>query len=327
MLLNPNKWICRICVFPVLISFLFVLELSAYTKSQLETVSLQLRWFHKFQFAGYYAAVEKGFYAEEGLDVKLKNFDPEKGRHKPVFTGEVDYGISDATLLKFRKEGQPVVLLSQIFQYSPLVLLTSKESGIISPKMLEGKKVMYVDVQASAMFNHTLGNAEKVQQIPHSYNYNDIFTGKVDAMAAYISDQPFKLWQEGKKFNIINPRDYGINFYGDNLFTTENEIINHPRRAEKMIRATIKGWKYAHDHPDEIIDLIISKYDPNLSRPQLEYEAGMIYMMIQPDLVNLGKIDTAKYKSIAEEYLRLKMTNSGEVPDGFIYKGGSDKPE
>jgi two-component system sensor histidine kinase EvgS len=70
--------------------------------------------------------------------------------------------------------------------------------------------------------------------------------------------------------NIIDPRDYGIDFFGDNLFATEKEIKEHPERIEEIIRAVKRGWQYALDHPEEIVDLILKKYDQsNLSRNHL----------------------------------------------------------
>ena len=108
----------------------------------LEPVTIQLRWFHQFQFAGYYAAIEKGFYAEEGLRVSLREFEPGKDRIAPVLEGKAQYGVGDPSLLKLRMQGQPLVVLAQIFQHSPSVLITRRESGVFSPEELAGKKVM-----------------------------------------------------------------------------------------------------------------------------------------------------------------------------------------
>ena len=104
----------------------------------LEPVTIQLRWFHQFQFAGYYAAIEKGFYAEEGLRVSLREFEPGKDRIAPVLEGKAQYGVGDPSLLKLRLLGQPLVVLAQIFQHSPSVLITRRESGVFSPEELAG---------------------------------------------------------------------------------------------------------------------------------------------------------------------------------------------
>jgi ABC-type nitrate/sulfonate/bicarbonate transport system substrate-binding protein len=108
----------------------------------LEPVTIQLRWFHQFQFAGYYAAIEKGFYAAEGLQVSLREFEPGKNRIAPVLRGNAQYGVGDPGLLALRNQGKPVVVLAQIFQHSPAVLIARRESGIFSADELVGKRVI-----------------------------------------------------------------------------------------------------------------------------------------------------------------------------------------
>ena len=292
---------------------------------RIETVSLQLRWFHQFQFAGYYAAVEKGFFAEEGLNVVLKELDPNQVRYQPGFSTATDYGVGDASLLQYRLQGEPVVLLAQIFQHSPLVLLSARESGLVSPEMLAGKKVMMTeDAAIIAMFETILGGMSSIRQIPQSYDTDDLFNGRADAMTAYLTDQPFRLKQQGKAVNIINPRSYGVDFYGDNLFTSEAELRHHPQRVEKVLRATLKGWYYALLHPQEIIDLILKKYPTRLNREELEYEAMMTAQMILPDLIPLGEINLNRFQQIADIYARQGLVKSRVVPADFIYREGGN---
>ena len=312
---------------PIVFSFVFLLcvDVACAQSPALEPVTIQLRWFHQFQFAGYYTAIEKGFYAAEGLRVSLREFAPDTGWVAPVLEGKVQYGVGGPGLLKLRAEGAPVVVLAQTFQHSPEILLTLRESGIFSPYELVGKNVMYPledtgSAPVQAMFLETLGGLDRVTVIPHSYNYEDLQKGKVDAMTGYLSNEPLRLKQKGVEVNIIDPRSYGIDFYGDNLFTTEKEIAEHPERVEKVIRATLKGWAYALEHKDEIIDLIQKKYNPMLSRDQLVYEAKVIDQMIMPDLVPIGEINFRRYERSAETYHRLGMSTTSAVPQGFIYK-------
>lgn len=224
------------------------------------------------------------------------------------------------------------MVLAQIFQHSPSVLLTRRESAILDPYSLNGKKVMMSrvdvgDVSLHAMLLETIRNLDKVSIIPHSYNPDDLAAGEVDAIAAYLSNEPFRLKQRGVPVNIIDPRSYGIDFYGDNLFTTEMEIRNNPERVEKVLRATLKGWRYALTHKDEIIDLIRSKYASQIDRDQLEHEAKVIDQMIMPDLIPIGDISPGRYKGIAETYQRLGITETGSVPNGFLYNSIEKKSD
>ena len=123
-----------------------------------ESIHLQLRWHHQFQFAGYYAALEKGYYKKAGLDVSIHNGTPEKLPVKEVLQGHAQYGVGNSELLLERLRGAPLVALAAIYQHSASVLLARKETEILSPDDLIGKKVMmlgqYVDADFIAMFSN-----------------------------------------------------------------------------------------------------------------------------------------------------------------------------
>ena len=103
---------------------------------QLDKVTIQLKWFHQFQFAGYYAVVEKGFYSEEGLEVELRQRVAGTSHINDVLEDRTQYGVADSGLLWQRLQGKPVVLVAQIFQHSPLVFATLKDSGILTAEDL-----------------------------------------------------------------------------------------------------------------------------------------------------------------------------------------------
>jgi len=297
-----------------------------HASDKLETVTIQFKWFHQFQFAGYYAALEKGYYAREGLDVVLRERDPKTDHIEDVVKGIAQYGVADAGLLLSRLQGKPVVLLSQIFQHSPLVFLTLKESGIRTPYDLSGKIIMIdSDVHKypalSALIKKTIGGTDKFTQIQETFRNEDMVEGKTDAMVAYVTDQPFWFKEMGGAVNVIDPRDYGIDFYGDNLFTTEQEIRAHPERVNKIKRATLKGWAYALEHPSEMVDLIFTKYNTRkFSREHLSHEAFETEKMIVPEFIMLGHFEHSRYQKIAETYVQLGLTNQSDVDERFYYK-------
>jgi|GEM_PF-507378 len=306
----------------VLLLFLFPIHYAF--GQELEKVTIQLKWFHQFQFAGYYAAKEKGFYQQEGLDVELRERDPASSPVDDVISGKAQYGILDSGLVLSRDAGKPVVLLEQIFQYSPLVFITLSKSGLRTPYDLVGKNVMTDSLGANdaalkAMIQKTLGDLSKVDWQEHSYNNQDLLDGKVDAMLAYITNEPFWFQEKNIAVNIIDPRDYGIDFYGDNLFTTETEVSQYPLRVEKIRRATIKGWKYALDNKAEIIELIQSKYNSQKhSLAHLQYEAKQVGKMILSQFIKLGHYEESRYDKIAETYRQLNLTDSHRAQEGFF---------
>ena len=290
-----------------------------------EKVSIQLKWQHAFQFAGYYAAVEKGFYRDAGLDVTLKEIDYSKSYVDQVLSGESEYGVSDSTLLIYHLQDKPVVLINQIFQHSPLVFLSLRGSGIISPYKMVGKTLSYNignkgDAPLSALLTKTLKDASNVKHVPVNENQEqDFINGKVDVISAYSSSQSHFFKEQGVAINIINPQSYGIDYYGDNLFTTKKELAEHPERVEKMSQATIKGWEYALAHPDEIIQLLRKKYAPALSKAHLQYEAQATRQMILPDLIELGAVDPQRYQQAAKDYQQLGFTRSTQIKKDFFY--------
>ncbi|MEO5343558.1 MAG: transporter substrate-binding domain-containing protein [Gammaproteobacteria bacterium SHHR-1] len=291
----------------------------------LEPVSIQLKWRHQFQFAGYYAALEKGFYAEEGLQVRLLERHPEYNAADSVTRGEAEYGTSNIGLLLARQQGKPVVLLAQIFQHSPLVLLTLQESGIQTPFDLRGKRVMFEaqgfeDAPLQVMLHSTLGSLDAFTQLPTNFRNDALLDQGVDAMAAYLTDQPFWYAQRDIPIRILDPRDYGIDHYGDNLFTTEAEIRNHPQRVAKVRRASLRGWRYALQHPKEIIDLILAKYNSQgLTRPQLQNEARQTARMILPEHVQLGHYEPSRFIKIAQSYAQAGLTPRLDIDPAMFY--------
>ncbi|MES9957259.1 MAG: transporter substrate-binding domain-containing protein [Sedimenticola sp.] len=290
-----------------------------------EKIRIQFKWFHQFQFAGYYAAVEQGYYADEGLEVELLERNPETSHVDDVVEGRAEYGVADAGLMLARIRGKPVVLLKQIFQHSPLVFLTLKESGLRNPQQLGGKRVMvdsagYSDAPLNALLLEALGSLDAAEIVAQSYRREDLLEKKVDAMVAYITDQPFWFRENGHDVNILDPRDYGIDFYGDNLFTSEHEFREHPERVERVIRATLKGWQYALEHQDELVDLILAKYNTQgFSRQHLLYEARMTAKMVALGVRELGSVERSRLEKIAGIYVELGKADRISIAPSFIY--------
>lgn len=288
-----------------------------------EVVDLQLRWHHQFQFAGYYAAVEKGFYKEEGLDVLIHAGDPTHQPVPEVLAGHAHYAEGNSEVLYQRLLGKPLVALAAIFQHSPSVLLTRRDSGIESVHDLMGKKVMLMNMTEDADFLSMFLNEDvslsQAQIMPSSYDINDLISGKVDAFNSYTTNEPYLLKQRNIAYNIIDPSTYRIDFYSDILFTSEAELRDHPKRVEAMRRATLKGWRYAMDHPDEIITLLLEKYHVEKTREHLEFEAAEMRKLIFPDLIEIGHMNPGRWQHMADTFVKAGLIKPGYKLDGFIY--------
>ena len=309
-----------------LLQCILVLFFSIPSSDAAESVTLQLKWKHQFQFAGYYAAIEKGYYTEEDLDVTLIEGKPGGSEIEDVISGRANFGVGMSDILLARLKGKPIVVLANIFQHSPAMLLAIRSSGISTPQDLFGRKVMlgtgFRSAELRAMFINEGLSLDQIQIIKPSWNLTDLTDGKVDGIAAYISDQPYFLNLKNIPYTIISPLTYGIDFYGDNLFTSEREIKQHPKRVAAFTRASLKGWKYALDHPEEITDLILSKYPDgkrNITREFLLYEANSYQKLIFRKFVDVGHMNPGRWKHIADTYVKLGMADKDYSLDGFLY--------
>ncbi len=290
-----------------------------------EQVSLQLKWLHSFQFAGYYAAKEKGFYAAENLDVTIHQRIPAISNIEQVLKNKSQYGVADTSLLEQRLNGKPVVVLASIFQHNPLIYITLKNSGIVSPYEFKGKRVMedsYDNAPLQAMLYETGISADEFIHLDNSLNADDLIAGKTDVMIGYLTDQVNYFKNKGVEINIIDPRNYGIDFLGDNLFTTEQEINRHPDRVQRFLRASLKGWDYALHHQEELIRIILNKYNPDnrLSAGHLRFEAQETVKMILPETIPIGHTDIKRFQRIADTYRQLGLIDSIDHLDDFIYQ-------
>jgi diguanylate cyclase (GGDEF)-like protein/PAS domain S-box-containing protein len=292
------------------------------TSFALENITLQLKWTHAFQFAGYYAAQEQGFYREAGLDVQLQEASPSTDPVASVLNGQAQFGVGTSSLLLARNAGKPVVVLAVIFQHSPYVFYTAQNKGIESLHDLVGKRVM-LEPQSDELLAYLKKEniaLDSIKQVRHSFNPQDLIDGKVDAIAGYISNQPYDFNHAGFAYKTFAPRMAGIDFYGDNLFTSQEELLDHPERVRAFREASLRGWRYAKEHRGEIIELILKKYSKQHSRNYLDFESEQMIPLLQPDLIEIGYSNPARWQHIAEVYEGVGMLPRSFTLEGFLYE-------
>ena len=294
-----------------------------------EKIVLQLKWFHQFQFAGYYAAKEKGFYDEVGLNVEIRQRDLKYNNIDEVINGNAQYGVADSILILYRLKQQPVVIVSPIFQHSPSVFISLKKSNISSVYELNNKDILFYpnDTDGFSLLAMIKKFDLDVNLVRKRYkdDYMRLINNEVDVMPAYIANEPFLFKEKGYDVNIINPTNYGFDMYGDMLFTNEDEAKNNPIRVEKFKEATLKGWKYALENKEEIIQLINEKYSKEKSIEHLRYEANAIDSLINKDVTPLGYLDQGRIRYISEMYEYYGLTESKIDLNDFLFDEISKK--
>ena len=303
-------------------------------KKLTDSVSLQLKWKHQFQFAGYYAALYKGFYAEEGLAVKILEGNRQEDPVRKVLSGEAEFGISDVDILYFRLLGQPLVTVAAIFQHSHHIFLTKKSSGIRKASDLIGKKVMisnYIGVaQLKSIFKREGIPIKSINIISDHWNFDALIKDSVDMLTAYITDHPYKLEKLGIEPYILHSEDYGIDFYGDMLFTSDKMVAENPELVKKFRRATIRGWEYAVTHAEELADYILTSTNASkrgLDRDRLLHEAEYIKNIVLFGYVDIGHLNPGRLESMARILKEMGMAPENYSLDGFFFAPESRSTE
>lgn len=306
-----------------LFSFFIVSLHAAHASKGLEKVSLQLDWKYQFQFAGFIAAKEKGFYRDAGLDVELREYQPDIDIISDVLTQKATYGTYNSSIVVENSQIKPLVLLATYFQQSPLVFVVKK--GVNHPSDLVGKTIMGTKDELkysnlALLLNHFNLSSKNVHFVDHTFCIDDFINGKVDAMSAFRSNQLYLLDQAGVKYEIIDPADYGFVMSAVNLFTSPKESLEHSGQTEKFIQASNIGWKYALEHQDEIINLLLKKYHSNKSREALMFEAQETKRLMMTDFYSIGQTNEELVLRAYKQLVYSGSLNSQQKLGQFMFK-------
>ncbi len=317
-------------IFSIFIIFLVILTGCSQSvpdkteQSNLDKVTVRLKWLHQSQFAGYYAAEQEGFYTNEGIDIKLVPGGAETPSIQVVAGGSEQFGVSSmAQLIEARKQGIPVVALATTYRKNPLIWFGIDES-IRTPQDLVGKEVGLTvgsnsDLLFRAMLKKNGVDIEDVNIVPVKYDLSLLLEGAVDMYEGYLTDQPISAELAGYKTYILNPSDYGIYFYGDTLFTTEKMIQENPDLVRRFTRATLKGWKFAHDNPEKAVDYVLM-YSDQLNREQEMRGMKASLELIQPDDKPVGTIEMNVVEQMQDLLVEYGIIDTPIDLNKLIYK-------
>jgi len=308
-------------------SLISILTLLSANSSSLESIDLQLKWKHQFQFAGYYMAKEKGFYKKANLDVNIIEYKNGINIVKKIENSDNGsvYGVGYPNVLLHKANGANIVLLSAINQLSPHILLTLKSSNIKGIKDFKNKRIMIgSEAVETASFmamltSHNL-SLEDLKCLEPSFDIKSLVDNKTDISTSYISNEPYQLTKMGIPFNIWNPSDFGFDFYDDILFTSNQELKLHPQRVESFKEASLKGWKYAFEHIEETVDIILKKYNSqHKTKDALLYEAKELKKLAYLGSIPLGNLEENKIKRIVDIYNLMGLVKKNVAIKNFVY--------
>ena len=308
--------------------FLLLLVSTFLYSSSLEKVSIQFNWKYQFEVAGFIAAKEKGFYENVGLDVELKEYNPEVDILFDVLNNKVTYGISSSNIVLENKKIASIVLLATYLQKSPLVFITKPD--IKTPLQFLGKTIMgnkdELKNSSLALFlSHFNINFSNTKFIPHNFKIDDFINGKVEIMSAFRSNQLYELDKRKIDYNIIDPADYGFVMSAVNLYTSKEEAFKNKYRTQKFIEATNRGWEYALKNKEEIIDILIKKYGVNKSKEALLYERDVVNQVMMRDFYPIGKVSPELTQRLVKQLSYSGMIEPNQKINHIFFENIVDK--
>jgi NitT/TauT family transport system substrate-binding protein len=272
-----------------------------------DDVTLQLKWVTQAQFAGYYVALEKGFYKDEGLNVTIKAGGPDVAPVQVLMGGGADVMVDwMPSALAAREQGAPVVNIAQPFKHSGMMLTCLKETGIKTPEDFKGKTLgvwFYGNEYPFLSWMGTLGipttgGADGVEVLKQGFNVDPL----LQKQAACISTMTYnEYWQvidagiSADDLVTFKYEDQGVATLEDGLYALEANLAD-PAFEDKMVRfvrASMKGWKYAEENTDEAAMIVL---DNDETGAQTEaHQKRMMSEIAKLTAGSNGALDMADY--------------------------------
>ena len=240
-----------------------------------EKVTIQLKWVTQAQFAGYYVAQDKGYYQAAGLDVTIKPGGPDIAPPQVIAGGGADVIIDwMPSALASREKGVALVNIAQIFKKSGMMLTCRKDSGIKSPSDFRGKTLgvwFYGNEYPflswmSKLGIPTTGGSNGVKVLRQGFNVDPILQKQAECVSTMTYNEYWQVVDAGlspSELIVYKYEEQGVATLEDGLYVLEDNLKNAAfvSKMGRFLRASIKGWKYAGDHPDEAADIVLENDD------------------------------------------------------------------
>jgi NitT/TauT family transport system substrate-binding protein len=280
-------------------------------------VTLQLKWVTQGQFAGYYAALEQGYYEDENLNVTIKPGGPDIVPEQVVLGGQAEFGINwlDNTLAT-RDQGGKIVNIAQVFARSGMTEITWADSGLDSIEDLEGKKVgVWLGGNEHKLFAALTKNGidpqKDAQIVAQPFDMNLFLNREVDAAAAMTYNELAQVLETKnpdtgelytlEDLNVLKMSDLGTGALEDGLFVTEEWIADEANQdiAVRFLKASFKGWVYCRDNPDDCVQYVLDA-GPTLGEGHQRWMVNEINKLIWPNEAGIGIMAEGDYDTTAQ---------------------------
>jgi len=303
-------------------------------------VKLQLQWFIQAQFAGYFAAIDQGYYAAQCLDVTIVEGGVDIVPQQQLADGAVDFALSWVPkALASREAGADIVNIAQVFQRSGTLQVSFKDAGITSPADFKGKKIgnwgygNEFEIFA-ALTKAGLDPAADVELVQQQFDMAALLAGDIDAAEAMTYNEYAQVLEAvnpdtGKlytadDFNVVSYEDEGVGMLQDAIWASGARLADEAYRATavKFVAASIQGWAYCRDNAQSCADIVVSKGSKLGASHQL-WQMNEVNKLIWPAAGGAGMIDSAAWDrtaTLAQETKNLEgSTVLTAAPDAEAY--------
>jgi NitT/TauT family transport system substrate-binding protein len=310
----------------------------------LTKVTLQLKWVTQAQFAGYYAAVEKGYYKQAGLDVSIKVGGPSITPETVVAGKRAEFGLDWLpNLFATREKGSQLVSIAQVFARSGMTELTWKDSGINTIKKMRGKKVgvwccgnepeLFAALQKNGIDHSSSSDVTIVNQ---PFDMQLFLKRQVDAAAAMTYNELAQVLETknpktGKLYTLNDLNVFkmaspsvGTGMLEDNVFVRQDWISDAANQdtAVKFLKASFQGWIYCRDHQADCVNIVL-KNGSLLGRGHQTWQMNEINALVWPNPSGIGIVpasEVAKTATIAKTYGVIKKAPTGATNYAYARK-------
>lgn len=311
----------RISLLIILITMWFAINCA---ETEDTTLKFMVQWFPQSQFAGYIAAVEEGYFEQEGINIELLFNDGNSSALELIDQGEIDLcsaWLSQA--MKERDEGVEIVHILQILQKSSLMMITQADSGIKTPEDMNGKRISMWGNDFSLLPNAFLAaNQIKAEIIPQAYTIETLLAGACDISLAMYYNEYYQIILAGKNEDELNTfffSDYGLNFPEDGIYIRESLFEESPDMIEKLKRAILKGWDFTSKNPETSLEYVMRycrAYNMQTNLAQQKWMLNVILSSITADNTlpaeQWGRLSVIDYNMVGNEMKRQNLI--GEIP-------------
>ena len=300
---------------------------STATAQSADKVRLQIKWVPQAQFAGYFVALDKGYYTDENLDVTIIPGGPDIVAEQQVTNGQAEFGVDwVASFLAFRDKGLPIIDVAQVYQSSGLMLISRKTANIMKPEDLKGRNVGVWyggnEFEFLALMDKLGYDPDKdLNVIKQGFTLDPFLAGQMDAASAMTYNEYEVVLESGvspNDLNVLRYNDEGVGMLEDNLFTSDDLVSNNPDLVQRFVRASMKGWQDAINDQAGAVGIVMKHVEPgsttadHQTRMMSEVAKLVLPQGMTPD--QIGVMDANRFATTADIAYKFHVINSPADP-------------